>query len=101
MNTSKHTPGPWVAIKNGPRSTHICDSTAHGRTLVASVPAGCKDGETANAARIVQCVNAHDGLVEAIDDLIASYIAHVPEADARSNAIAHARAVLAAAGVRS
>jgi hypothetical protein len=68
MNT-KHTPGPWIArqyrnaqpldaacIIEAPDGTHIAD--VYGTDDVGA-------GE-ANAARIVQCVNAHDDLVVAL-----------------------------------
>lgn len=68
MEEVKHTAGPWQAM-----GTHICagefDEFVADCNSESDKPTDAKL-DRANAARIVQCVNAHDGLVEALDEYI-------------------------------
>jgi hypothetical protein len=67
MSQPKHTPGPWRYVKANPSPTtggHMISGAKPG--YLAEVR-DCGSGNVeANARRIVQCVNAHDGLVEAL-----------------------------------
>lgn len=65
MEEVKHTAGPWQAM-----GTHICagefDEFVADCNSESDKPTDAKL-DRANAARIVQCCNSHDGLVEAAE----------------------------------
>lgn len=102
MSAGKHTPGPsplpWAPE---PKGYGVVD--ANGRT-VARIPVllGCPTAMAAAAraaeieARIVQCVNAHDGLVDqlqaAAGALRCAYMLMHNDAEAKAKVLAHARA---------
>jgi hypothetical protein len=69
MSAAQHTQGPWAIDPNtgeicAPSAkgyVTVCDPTmGHYLSTMRSLPV---DEKQANAARIVQCVNAHDELV--------------------------------------
>jgi len=67
------TPGPWryVPMLSGSenhRGFHLYGTGSYGHWPFASVQPGDGDGALgeANARRIVQCVNAHDEMVDAL-----------------------------------
>jgi hypothetical protein len=68
--SGQHTPGPWRLSHE--LDTHV-EAEASGN-FVASCDGGGEDGEyetdLANARRIVQCVNAHDELVEVLGRIV-------------------------------
>lgn len=64
--TKEHTPTPWYSIGND-----IYHESEYGSDPIASVCGECSfTQDHANAAHIVKCVNMHDELVEAIQELI-------------------------------
>lgn len=56
MSAGKHTPGPWRVCAGDPTYVSVPE-------VVKPINAGSRE----RAARIVQCVNAHDELVGEID----------------------------------
>jgi hypothetical protein len=79
MTATKHTPTPWVldgynlaqilyctAERGSPEAKHACGDY--------DVIAKCEgDNWKANAAYIVKAVNAHEALVEALENLVENY----------------------------
>ena len=60
----KHTPTPWVL---GPNGLDIRDGKHEDKIVTVDyVDHIASEQQEANAAHIVKCVNAHDGLVEAL-----------------------------------
>lgn len=88
--------GAWVAE---PITNVISAPPIRGRAYREPV-ASCNSAEY--AARIVQCVNAHDALVSALRDILAYCVKPVPESPCHADLDTlgdKARAALAAAGV--
>lgn len=82
MTTATHTPTPWAALSSGAivpeidRSGDYCrdGGVVLARTYMRSTrPSGTEQEaqleKEANAAHIVRCVNSHDALVAALEDL--------------------------------
>jgi len=70
---AKHTPGPWGISSESPRIIKQYDSLGETNLIIASASGGINSGPCfpnikeevdANAARIVSCVNACDGVAE-------------------------------------
>ena len=105
MSGAKHTPGPWQAwvddatygVTGPSAATALCAKSAMDADVIcgpcyseiaaanAQVPAiaigDTKKQAENNARRIVQCVNAHDELVEALRELLESHEAPYPPAE--------------------
>lgn len=68
MSEAKHTPGPWRYIE----ADNLIVGGDGGRLATVNIAPRSldygKDGRSANAERIVQCVNAHDGLQAMADE---------------------------------
>jgi hypothetical protein len=64
--TTKHTPTPWRAETNPFGKPFVV-----GVNFENVIPTGCV-GIT-DAAHIVRCVNAHDELVAALDEMVAMF----------------------------
>lgn len=66
MSAAQHTPGPWAWRK----ADRILGCDARGQHYIhakdRTIAAMLDSEQEANAQRIVQCVNAHDQLVEAL-----------------------------------
>lgn len=80
MTAPKHTPAPWHAENGTIYSQYATIGSAHGKTR--------NDAENdANAAFIVRAVNAHDALVEALEEFIGSHATFsVPSIAAKARA---------------
>jgi len=65
---SKHTPTPWDNSGDGKKIVHFYDNHLH---TIAEVSGQTEHGwaRKANAAHIVKCVNEHEDLVEANNNL--------------------------------
>lgn len=84
--SAMHTPGPWEVVEGSDYLSDYSGShasiqqTDDGYVIAACVGDVAELDAMANARRIVQCVNAHDGLVKALQDLEAlgglGYTAH-------------------------
>ena len=101
MNETKTTPLPWINTgkPSAPDFENINIWGDGGRVLVAKVRYnGDSEEVEANAELIVRAVNHHAALVEALEFLLADYIAiDGPRLTASSVPLDKARAVLAAA----
>ena len=58
MSKSKHTPGPWTSVQSAIHRSRFYVTDAAGNTLAKM------NGGKINAERIVQCVNACEGLAD-------------------------------------
>lgn len=67
--SDKHTPTPWKHGTKRMDESVVITSGGLGLT-VAIVHQGAINNAQANASHIVKCVNMHDELVEAIQELI-------------------------------
>lgn len=107
MADGKRTPGPWMWTDDGHQFALSIRPAGTG-FLLASVPRdgsmygthpACPGGSPeANAAYIVRACNAHDGLVEALRDLITWFEDDHPAShDGMVESLTKARAALRAA----
>jgi hypothetical protein len=92
MSAAQHTPGPWAI---DPNTGEICAPTARGYVTVCDPTMGHSlatmrslpvDEKQANAERIIQCVNAHDELLEVARGFEA--LMRCPSSPQRSQALA-------------
>lgn len=67
MSSSERTPLPWVATDHGHATTIRADQHSMGKPIAEIWDNG--DNRSANAAFIVKAVNAHDKLVEALEEI--------------------------------
>lgn len=84
MSTSERTPTPWRVTDNPTSSTVRADrGDEYGAPIAEIWENG--DNRLANAAFIVQCVNAHDELVEALEEIVnpVKFMRDRAEADGR------------------
>lgn len=79
MSEIKHSPTPWAVATNPggpmdqPAFPPIVDASGnpHGEDIVA-MPLGNSETVQANAAHIVKCVNLHEELVDALQELLSA-----------------------------
>lgn len=62
MNETKHTPTPWKCVDGDIGN----ETTKEGVVFHEGIYGKTVEQAEANAAHIVRCVNAHDGLVRAL-----------------------------------
>ena len=68
---SEHTPGPWAW--DDAEYGIVARPTPPGYEIIAACPEYDAGNWDNNAARIVQCVNSHDALVEALQGFAEYY----------------------------
>lgn len=98
----KHTPGPWELGKNGvdcAENHAICAGpTVIARVYGTGYPVGkgWSARSEADARRIVHCVNCHDELVEALEEMLRwnDFSGSHPAGDKALAAVAKARGAL-------
>ncbi len=75
--SNQHTPGPWYVVPDQPSHGACLALCGPGTEVIARSPESPEYQhpeqaiDAANFARIVKCVNAHDDLLEALQDLLA------------------------------
>ena len=91
---NKHTPGPWEIV--GDEKGGIKIIAPENLSIANLLWKGQKVIQNANAARIVLCVNVHDELLEALEDLLTVCIRRGKLLNTRSQdpVLDHARAVI-------
>lgn len=96
---TEHTPTPWRADWRD-----IYDSNGDKICTFSEYNPQWEDDETfvrseANASHIVRCVNSHDALVKALEDMVDNFNEEKLEwmVSAEKGAVANARAAIAAA----
>lgn len=89
---AKHTPGPWKLLSPDQVRGH------EGEWICSCEGGHHRQSEDAdNAQRIVQCVNCHDELLEALEVLLLAYETSKEGASVRFGAEIKARAAIAKA----
>lgn len=70
--TTNHTPTPWHVASDGLTIKECCDSDRAFPFTVAKVDDVSRT-DRANASHIVRCVNSHDALVAALENLVETH----------------------------
>ena len=103
MSAAKHTPTPWKAPLGRGKTPRFHIQTTAGYQI-ASTPElkhglfADNEAHEANAAHIVKCVNAHDGLVAFVKQIVDRFEREYPSDSLCDEILSDAKAHLAKIG---